>query len=302
MPQTSPLEHPALQHLAAVECKHPKAWRQIENLRAARGRAIPDWPAWVYLPVAPIRYLVTEDLTISDQPVDGQSRFAADCLRLAALAAWRMTKGIYRLDTSLQEELPRYAIPAGLLTTVLAKLPDWCVYIETPGMLLGRQRLDGFFAHVDGEQGQSLTELHLAFGVEAPDGPELIHFALDLRTRFMCEAICDLGGVTASSRQGVVPVGPASSIRREVFAGLADFIKILVFLCGSRAVIRCASRWHVRMSDGTRASRIHAAPARQATRWQVSARDGDGRTADTFAQIGLDRQGARALQPRAVPG
>lgn len=50
------------------------------------------------------------------------------------LAAWRMTEGIYRIDRTLYEALIETPVTGEIPTEVLLRLPEWCVYIETPGM------------------------------------------------------------------------------------------------------------------------------------------------------------------------
>lgn len=67
-----------------------------------------------------------------------------DAERLAVLAAWRATQGIYRFDPDLYAAL--VTTPVGRLPVeILTLLPEWGIYIETPGM----EEYDGFFASCD---------------------------------------------------------------------------------------------------------------------------------------------------------
>ena len=51
---------------------------------------------------------------------------------LAAIGTWRYSQGIYRFDDSVYEAL-RDTVPSGdMPVDVLYRLPEWCVYIETP--------------------------------------------------------------------------------------------------------------------------------------------------------------------------
>ncbi|EKA7659286.1 hypothetical protein OL397_004460 [Salmonella enterica] len=81
---------------------------------------------------------------------------ATDIARLSGLAAWRATQGIYRFDPDLYAALittPVDRLPAEVLTL----LPEWGVYVETPG----HDRFTGFFAHCDYDPRSKSPELRL---------------------------------------------------------------------------------------------------------------------------------------------
>ncbi|MDY0036709.1 MAG: hypothetical protein RBS05_12440 [Zoogloea oleivorans] len=50
------------------------------------------------------------------------------------LATWRMTQGIYRFDPTLYESLIATPLTGDLPADALARLPEWCIYLETPGL------------------------------------------------------------------------------------------------------------------------------------------------------------------------
>lgn len=54
---------------------------------------------------------------------------------LALLAGWRHTKGIYRFDPDVYQELINTPLDRALPSERLLRLPEWCVAIETPGLL-----------------------------------------------------------------------------------------------------------------------------------------------------------------------
>jgi hypothetical protein len=82
--------------------------------------------------------------------------------RLAALAAWRVTQGIYRFDEQLYAELwktPLNDIPP----QIFRRLPEWCVYIE-----LNEPPFCGVLVHVnhdiyDPRQNRRPDQLRLLF-------------------------------------------------------------------------------------------------------------------------------------------
>jgi hypothetical protein len=77
---------------------------------------------------------------------------------IAAMGAWRLTKGIYEFDPTLTDCLVKTSIKGKLPTDVLYRLPAWCVYIPTPNSVYRMCRdeggmtdvpLHGFFAFID---------------------------------------------------------------------------------------------------------------------------------------------------------
>ena len=107
--------HPALQMLEFVGREMPGVWTRIEELRA-EFRTVADWPTWCFAPTA-VAYPIS-----GDQPM-----LAA---KLTALAAWRMTKGIYRFDPTLMEALIDTPLDGDVPVDVLRRLPEWCIYLE----------------------------------------------------------------------------------------------------------------------------------------------------------------------------
>lgn len=53
-----------------------------------------------------------------------------EAVKLSALAAWRMTKGIFRVDQTLMAALIETPIDAAVPVDVLLRLPGWCIYLE----------------------------------------------------------------------------------------------------------------------------------------------------------------------------
>lgn len=68
-------------HLVEIARKYPQVWKQVDELRAARGRDLPDWPEWCFLPVAGT-YTIVSSGGVLNSPKE-----AADVGILAALAA-----------------------------------------------------------------------------------------------------------------------------------------------------------------------------------------------------------------------
>lgn len=85
------------------------------------------------------------------------------------VAAWRMTQGIYRFDPSLYESLIETTLTGDLPADVLHHLPEWCLYLETPG--LHALRIDHGKAPIAGAWVRADHE---------PDGTPSLIFTLDI--------------------------------------------------------------------------------------------------------------------------
>lgn len=105
---------------------------------------------------------------------------AADVSRLASLAAWRATQGIYQFDPDLYAALITTPVDR-LPVEVLTLLPEWGVYIETPG----HDRFNGFFASCDYDPRNGSPELRLQLDTE----DNLISVAIPITGGFLSDAI-----------------------------------------------------------------------------------------------------------------
>lgn len=163
-PQFSSRTHRAREILAAVGRAYPGAWDAADRLRAMRGReGLPEWPEWCYLPLHAAYAIVSGG---------GEHRVPYERAHhvgiLGALAAWRMTQGIYRFDPALYAAVIDTPLDRDLPRAPLYRLPEWCVYIETPDQvwrIAGEVRpIYGVWAHLDWDErveGRPHDELRL---------------------------------------------------------------------------------------------------------------------------------------------
>jgi len=168
-----------LRWLRELTSKYPDAWKTLEAFRAARGsRPELSWPNWVYVPVAGAFAVVFRD----DYPLPSDPR-AFDVARVAGIGAWRMTKGIYRFDPLLFEELWASEYEGPITLDPLRHLPEWSVYVEIPARpaLGGEFQLHGFFAFLEHDMNSGHEELNFLWDMDDPDGkPALLSTVLHL--------------------------------------------------------------------------------------------------------------------------
>lgn len=151
--------------LNILSSDYPKAWKLAEECRRDRGTDLPDWPEWCFLPMAGWYAAVCDEMQVPKLSTTHMPEMS----QLAALGAWRYTQSIYRINpelfNALIETVPKGALPAELLL----RMPEWCVYIETPGLLHDGNDLFGFFAHLEHDANDQRIELRLL--LDRANGP-----------------------------------------------------------------------------------------------------------------------------------
>lgn len=79
-------------HLEYYSRVYPSAWKQVDMFRAGRGKELPFWPEWCFLPLAGAYAIVFAEA--QDQGIDITSETGMPLVNdvgiLGALAAWRL--------------------------------------------------------------------------------------------------------------------------------------------------------------------------------------------------------------------
>jgi len=231
----TPYERPH-HHLRAIRAQYPDAWIQVEQLRAQRGKSLPAWPEWCYLPLAGAYAIVSgageERVPMERAPAIGV---------LGALAAWRVTQGIYEYDPTLLEALVATPVDGDLPIELLQRLPDWCVYCMTPGLEFeAGVPLHGFFAHLEWDEATRRQELRFALDVTKAGSDQLvIPLPLHLVGGGIAESLA--AAVAAAERQAAaqgVDIGAKlEAIQRFGTERLAPLVSIVLYLCSEAAEI-----------------------------------------------------------------
>lgn len=128
--------------LMEVNRLYPSLWKSIDKLRAGRKQTPFSWPDWCFCPLIVYKALfdIDPDIKLNKEETDYRAAL------LLALCAWRVTQGIYRFDATLQEEIIATSIDEILPYEIFYQIPEWCVYIETPGMIYDTSPLFGYWA------------------------------------------------------------------------------------------------------------------------------------------------------------
>jgi hypothetical protein len=126
-----------------------------------------QWPNWCWCPLAGAHTVVAHHNKRLGHlgPMIGVGE-------LGAVATWRATQGIYRIDPDLFRELYQTPITGKIPVDVLKRLPEWCCYIEAPPNEITFNGLvvEGFFVHLDyvpvgAVSSQGEAETHIRFAI-----------------------------------------------------------------------------------------------------------------------------------------
>lgn len=217
------------QHLSLFRERHAYAFKLVDAVLSEKGGAVPDWPDWCFLPFEGARWILYGEDPLQ-HPVH-----VGDTFELCALAGWRTTQRIYRPAPELIDEAYNTDLDWQIPDDLFSRLPEWCVYIETPDTTLMNMRTLGFFAYLVNDSPET-PQLRLLFDVddtqesrrymghpsaeERLEGqPRLFSFAIDHSVKDLREGIA-----TAASQ--VVELAyhhwkmPISDATREIARGI----------------------------------------------------------------------------------
>lgn len=225
-------------HLANIARRFPMAWKQVEEMRESKGKSLPDWPAWCFLPIAG-GLVVVQNHGLQLGPA-----IATWPAQLAALAGWRHTKGVYSFDEGIYDalwETPIETIPVEILFLV----PEWCLYLETPRRFFMGQPMCGVFVHLEHDANTGRPELRFLFDVDAPSGPFLIPGIIHLNYPTLDQAIEAVARTTQETgrRHGVSEALLNESLKtyQSVKKIAGSVISLFLYVCSQNAEIRSLS-------------------------------------------------------------
>jgi len=267
-------------HLVAAAKLYLGAWKAADEFRAGRGQDLPHWPDWCYLPLA-ASYAIVSGGGDNRVPLDR----AADVGRLGALAAWRVTQGIYRFDPAVYAEIIKTPVDGDVPHEILFRLPEWCVYIETPGMQVAGDDVHGFFAHLEHDAGSGRPELRLLIDAESMLLPIPVHLG-PWSLRESIARMVDVASINAiAAGIGAPPAGLTSEIRSHV----EPMVSLLLYLCSQNAEIGDGKRAPSNPEPKRTKRGWRLFPADRPTTWDVGVRLGAAlRAAYQQAETGGD--------------
>lgn len=222
-----------LEHLNACSKLYPHAWPQVDIFRQGRGVDLPKWPAWCFLPMAGWLAIASEGAPMGSPAL---LTAAGDAAKLAAIGIWRYSQGIYRLDPDAAEALAGTLLVGEMPTDVLLRLPEWCVYIETPGREWMGSEMHGFWAHLEWDVvTDGRRELRLLLDTEDALTPLVLH----LGPWTVTEAVDRFAG-EARRQAGIarmaMPAAQEGGIE-AMSAAIQPLLALVLYLCSDEPEI-----------------------------------------------------------------
>lgn len=312
-----------IQYMTGILDRHPGLWARIADMRSMkgttlqaptnRGKKFPDWPDWCYFPRWMAAVALAGDRGVEEEEARVDLELESEAV--AAVAAWRMTQGVYRFDETLFCELFKTSIEGEIPVEVFRRLPEWCVYVEIPDSLaiLHESLLSvyGFFVYrdPDGEQGDG----NLHFILDYEGGYLKAMMPLPLTGGTIVESVQRRLEANRAARAEQIlaqtPPGEATKDDVENWLGevsrdlvsktineLSPYISLVLYICSVNSDLRDRAQRRqmpsnpapVRTPTGTKTY-----PAGAVTVWDVGSRIGPAlrRAMDTHGEQIPEQQG-----------
>ncbi len=154
------------------------------------------------------------------------------------LYSWRATQGVYRVDTELLNEIVSTELLGSIPSEVLVKMPEWCIYVETPNLeftpansILETNKAHGFFALLDPDR--ETGEPWLSVFIDGFEAYEMATIKLSPRL-----SISECVSATIEIIRKRNPSHPISPTQERNMSRLMEpFLNILLFICSQASEI-----------------------------------------------------------------
>lgn len=214
-----------------------------------------------------------------------------DVSRLAALGTWRYTQGIYRVTSGLIPHIVDTPLDKALPCDVLMRLPEWCLYIETPGQTIFGHLQHGLFAHLEHDMETARTELRLLLDTEAG----LLGVPLHLGEWPLTTAVSRFIAVSMRTGHGDAS---SSDLAQKIASSLTGSINLLLFVLSQAQDIQgpTGQPGNPPPTRTKRGPRIF--PAENTKVWEVGVRMGAALEHSLSSSVTGERIGGVGTSPR----
>lgn len=207
----------------------PNLWADLRKARENPKRYmndecvkfIGDVPAWCPMPTF-FPYLTLAKRLGSNVYL----RYRDVVMTIASLYLWRAGKGIYRFSPELYRALVSQPFSGDIPNECLYRMPEWAVYIETPGIVIGKLPVSGFIAHLDYNLYSRETDLQFAIFRHGVGEPKMI--ALPLGEGGLIEAMHRVDAIDSMFN---IPRDRQIGLRDDYRQALSAMLQLLLYLC-----------------------------------------------------------------------
>ena len=149
-----------------------------------------------------------------------------EIMTIGTMYLWRAGRGVYRFAPEVYEALIHQPLTGDLPIECLYHLPEWAVYIETPGIMFGNWPMDGFIAHLDYNLYSKGVDLQFAIFLKGFDQPRMI--ALPLVSGSLLDA---MNRTEEVDRQFLDPSIRARDRYLDYKPAFSSMLQLLLYLC-----------------------------------------------------------------------
>ena len=153
-------------------------------------------------------------------------RYRDAVMTVASMYLWRAGKGIYRFSPELYRALVNQPFSGDIPNECLYRMPEWAVYIETPGIAIGGLPVSGFIAHLDYNLYSRETDLQFAIFRQGISEPKMI--ALPLGEGGLIEAMHRVDAIDSMFN---IPRDRQIGLREDYRHALSSMLQLLLYLC-----------------------------------------------------------------------
>ena len=255
-------------HLRQISRHYDGVWRMIDQRRQDRRADDPSWPAHVYLPLERGIQTIIDWHSVHLPGELNKASVLEMAHVLCGMAAWRITLGVYRYDADMYAHLIDTPVTGQLPGELLTRLPEWCIYIETPGLTTpaaggGEVLVHGVWTWLDRRQRELDDVLTIMLHTDSPHVPPITHV-------YLVGSIEDAIETTLSHWRSAVALGNTETLPPKGYADAArqtlpKILSLLLYLCSDEPDI--ADRIHPGERPG------HPRPKRTKLGWRLFAAD-----------------------------
>ena len=147
-------------------------------------------------------------------------------MSIASMYQWRAGKGIYRFDPELYRTLISQPFSGDIPNECLYRLPEWAVYLETPGISIATRAVDGFIAHLDFNLHTKIVDLQFLIFWHGVIQPKPV--ALPLGAGGLSEALARLDAIDSLF---AIPHNLMLGVQDEYRRAFSAMLQLLLYLC-----------------------------------------------------------------------
>lgn len=152
-----------------------------------------------------------------------------EIMTIASMYQWRAGKGIYRFDPELYKALISQPFSGDIPNECLYRLPEWAVYVETPGLTIYHRSVDGFIAHLDFNLHDKTVDLQFLLFWSDSISPKSI--ALPLGDGGLSEALDRLDAIDSLFN---IPRGRQLGVLEDYRRALSSMLQLVLYLCSEQ--------------------------------------------------------------------